>query len=57
MSSSNQNGQTATQSQQSPEQLNDRAKLESLIPKNLSSNKRAVIEQLVRRYQQSHLDR
>lgn len=60
MSSSNQNGQTAAPAtatqinQQSPDLMNDLAKFEMLIPKNLSNNKRAVIERLVTLYQQNN---
>ncbi|MBE9012232.1 hypothetical protein IQ250_18695 [Pseudanabaenaceae cyanobacterium LEGE 13415] len=56
MSSSNHNGQTAiaTHTEQSPDLSIDLAKLETLIPKNLSPNKKAVIERLVRLHQQSN---
>ncbi len=63
MSSSNQNGQTApaaTATQVDGQSLtftNDLAKLETLIPKNLSTNKRAVIERLVTLYEQNSSDR
>ncbi|MBW4443979.1 MAG: hypothetical protein KME10_22690 [Plectolyngbya sp. WJT66-NPBG17] len=60
MSSSNQNGQAASALQadhRSPDFMNDLAKLEALIPKNLSSNKRAVIERLVTLYEQNKRDR
>ncbi|BAU14623.1 hypothetical protein LEP3755_51740 [Leptolyngbya sp. NIES-3755] len=59
MSSSNHNGQAATTvyNEQSPDGSIDLAKLETLIPKNLSPNKKAVIERLVRLYQQNNHDR
>jgi len=63
MSSSHQNGQTASVAtasqvnQQSPDFMNDIAKLETLIPNNLSNNKRAVIERLIVLYQNNSLDR
>jgi len=63
MSSSHQNGQAASVAitsqlnQQSPDFMNDIAKLETLIPKNLSSNKRAVIERLIALYQKNSIDR
>ncbi|MGG6267937.1 hypothetical protein ACQ4M3_14200 [Leptolyngbya sp. AN03gr2] len=59
MSSSNHNGQAATaiHNEQLPEGSIDLAKLETLISKNLSPNKKAVIERLVRLYQQNNSDR
>jgi hypothetical protein len=56
MSSSNQNGQTApaaTTSYESASIMNDPATLETLLPKNLSSNKRAVIERLIALHRQN----
>lgn len=56
MSSFNQNGQTASAvpaSYQSASIMNDPATLETLLPKNLSSNKRAVIERLIALHRQN----
>jgi hypothetical protein len=52
MSSSNQNGQSAaTANEQLSSVMNE--PLETLLPKNLSSNKRAVIERLIELHKQS----
>jgi hypothetical protein len=62
MSSFNENGHTASGStvsntEQAPSVLNDRATLETLMPKNLSNNKRAVIERLIALHQQNSAER
>ncbi|HTL90517.1 MAG TPA: hypothetical protein VL134_14040 [Leptolyngbya sp.] len=60
MSFPNHNGQAASVAQpdaQSLSFINDSVKLETLIPKDLSSNKRAVIDRLVSLYRENSLDR
>ncbi|MCU0548331.1 MAG: hypothetical protein MUC48_03190 [Leptolyngbya sp. Prado105] len=56
MSSSNQNGRsvaTVSDEQQLSSVMNDPELLEKLLPKNLSNNKRAVIERLIKLHQQN----